>query len=86
MQPDTVNSENEVAKYYDLKQKFQNLKAACGLDGVTVDCWWGAVEKAPQHYEWSGYKKLFRVVRECGLKLQVRASKSKLHMEANIDR
>lgn len=71
MQLGTINDKNEVANYDDLKQKFEKLKA-CGVDGVMVDCWWGLVEgKAPQHYEWSGYHQLFRLVRECGLKLQV---------------
>jgi len=67
----TINYDNQVAGYEDLKQKFKALKAS-GVDGVMVDCWWGLVEgKAPQHYDWSGYHQLFNLVRECGLKLQV---------------
>lgn len=42
------------------------------VDGVVVDCWWGIVEAhAPQEYNWSGYKRLFQIVRELKLKLQV---------------
>ncbi|CAN0824766.1 Beta-amylase 2, chloroplastic [Linum grandiflorum] len=47
------------------------LKSA-GIDGVMVDCWWGIVEgDAPQVYNWSGYKELFKIVRDLQLKLQV---------------
>ena len=72
MQLGTINKDNQVAGYEDLKRKFKKLRRA-GVDGVMVDCWWGLVEaKAPQHYEWSGYHSLFTLARECGLKLQVR--------------
>ncbi|KAJ8759278.1 hypothetical protein K2173_006798 [Erythroxylum novogranatense] len=40
------------------------LKAA-NVDGVMVDRWWGIVEnRAPQVYHWSGYKKLFQIVKD----------------------
>lgn len=43
------------------------------IDGVMVDCWWGIVEAhAPQEYNWSGYRRLFQIVRDLKLKLQVR--------------
>lgn len=42
------------------------------VDGVMVDCWWGIVEAhAPQEYNWNGYKRLFQIVREMKMKLQV---------------
>ncbi|GAB4861741.1 Leucine-rich repeat receptor-like serine/threonine-protein kinase bam2 [Ancistrocladus abbreviatus] len=42
------------------------------VDGVMVDCWWGIVEaNVPQQYNWSGYKQLFRIVRDLDLKMQV---------------
>lgn len=42
------------------------------VDGVMVDCWWGIVEAhIPQEYNWKGYKRLFQMVRELKLKLQV---------------
>jgi len=42
------------------------------VDGVMVDCWWGIVEAhTPEHYDWNGYKRLFQIVRDLGLKLQV---------------
>ena len=40
--------------------------------GVMVDCWWGIVEAhAPQECNWNGYKRLFQMVWELKLKLQV---------------
>lgn len=42
------------------------------VDGVVVDCWWGIVEAhTPQEYNWNGYKRLFQIVRELKMKLQV---------------
>ena len=54
-----------------LLKKLRVLKAI-NIDGVMVDCWWGIVEaNAPQDYNWSGYRKLFQMVCELKLKLQV---------------
>lgn len=67
----TISMENQVAKPERLKSDLEALKRV-GVDGVMVDCWWGIVEgTAPQIYEWSGYRQLFSMVRECKLKLQV---------------
>lgn len=67
----TIGHDNKVTNPEDLRQKFNALKTA-EVDGVMVDCWWGLVEgKEPQHYDWSGYRQLFTMVRDCGLKLQV---------------
>ncbi|XP_050249637.1 beta-amylase 2, chloroplastic [Quercus robur] len=42
------------------------------VDGIMIDCWWGIVEaNAPQVYNWSGYRRLFQIVRDLKLKLQV---------------
>ncbi|KAL1546291.1 Leucine-rich repeat receptor-like serine/threonine-protein kinase bam2 [Salvia divinorum] len=39
---------------------------------LMVDCWWGIVEAHnPQQYNWSGYRKLFQIVKDLDLKLQV---------------
>ncbi|GMH32939.1 hypothetical protein BSKO_00773 [Bryopsis sp. KO-2023] len=45
--------------------------AASGVTGVAVDVWWGAVERQPGVYEWSGYGDLFELLKSIGLKLQV---------------
>jgi beta-amylase len=43
-----------------------------GVDGVSVDIWWGVVEAAaPRAYDWSAYRALVRMVAAAGLKLQV---------------
>ena len=48
------------------------LLKSINVDGVMVDCWWGIVEAhAPQEYNWGGYKRLFQIVQELKLKLQV---------------
>eukprot|EP00887_Chlorella_sp_A99_P003737 scaffold7.g3737.t1 len=41
-----------------------------GIRGVAVDVWWGAVERRPRQYCWSGYRQLFEIVRKMGLRLQ----------------
>lgn len=55
----------------DLLSQLRILKSA-NVDGVMIDCWWGIVEAhAPQVYKWSGYRRLFQMVRDLKLKLQV---------------
>ncbi|KAK6920121.1 Glycoside hydrolase, family 14 [Dillenia turbinata] len=55
----------------NLLEQLKILKSV-NVDGVMIDCWWGIVEaNAPQQYNWSGYKKLFHLVRDLNLKLQV---------------
>lgn len=54
-----------------LMNQLRILKSV-NVDGVMVDCWWGIVEAhAAQAYNWSGYKRLFHIVRDLNLKLQV---------------
>lgn len=54
-----------------LLKQLRILKSV-NVNGVMVDCWWGIVEAhAPQEYNWKGYKRLFQMVRELKLKLQV---------------
>jgi len=45
--------------------------AAAGAHGVAVDVWWGAVERSPRSYDFSGYRALAAAVRAAGLRLQV---------------
>uniref|UniRef100_A0A0A9GDF7 Beta-amylase n=1 Tax=Arundo donax TaxID=35708 RepID=A0A0A9GDF7_ARUDO len=66
-----VNVSGEVVDADELVGQLRVLKAA-GVDGVMVDCWWGNVEAhKPQEYNWTGYKRLFQMIRELKLKLQV---------------
>ena len=54
-----------------VKEELQHLKSL-RVDGVVVDCWWGIVEAwTPKKYEWAGYREMFNIIREFGMKLQV---------------
>ena len=65
---------SEVVEPEGLLDQLRTLKSV-NVDGVMVDCWWGIVEShTPQVYNWSGYKKLFDMIRHLGLKLQVISS------------
>ncbi|XP_055962193.1 beta-amylase 7 isoform X2 [Mercurialis annua] len=66
-----INMKCELADPDGLLKQLRVLKSA-HVDGVIVDCWWGIVEAhAPQEYNWNGYKRLFQMVFELKLKLQV---------------
>ncbi|KAH9604678.1 hypothetical protein KSS87_005878 [Heliosperma pusillum] len=52
------------------RAQLEKLKEA-GVDGVMVDVWWGIIEgKGPKEYDWNAYRQLFKVIQECGLKVQ----------------
>ncbi|KAJ7962390.1 Beta-amylase [Quillaja saponaria] len=66
-----INMKCELVDPDGLLKQLRVLKSV-NVDGVMVDCWWGIVEAhAPQEYNWNGYKRLFQMVRELKLKLQV---------------
>lgn len=66
-----INLKCELIDPDGLLKQLRVLKSI-NVDGVMVDCWWGIVEAhTPQDYNWNGYKKLFRMVSELKLKLQV---------------
>eukprot|EP00271_Cylindrocystis_brebissonii_P005278 TRINITY_DN17244_c0_g1_i1.p1 TRINITY_DN17244_c0_g1~~TRINITY_DN17244_c0_g1_i1.p1 ORF type:complete len:547 (+),score=92.49 TRINITY_DN17244_c0_g1_i1:72-1712(+) len=68
---DTVTKYNTLHDADGLAVSLAALKAA-GVDGVMCDCWWGLAEgRGPQQYDWRGYKHLFDLVQQAGLKLQV---------------
>ena len=67
-----INVKSELVDPDGLLKQLRILKSL-NVDGVTVDCWWGIVEAhAPQEYNWNGYRRLFQMVHELKLKLQVR--------------
>lgn len=71
MQLGVINMKCELVDPDDLLKELRVLKSI-NIDGVVVDCWWGIVEAhSPQEYNWIGYKRLFQMVRELKLKLQV---------------
>lgn len=66
-----INTKCELVDPDSLLNQLRFVKAI-NVDGVVVNAWWGIVEAhGPQVYNWSGYKRLFQVVRELKLKLQV---------------
>ncbi|XP_047958762.1 beta-amylase 2, chloroplastic [Salvia hispanica] len=66
-----INMECELVDPDNLINQLRILKSS-NVDGVMVDCWWGIVEAhTPHKYNWSGYRKLFQIVRDLDLKLQV---------------
>ncbi|KAL3517164.1 hypothetical protein ACH5RR_024066 [Cinchona calisaya] len=66
-----INMDCELVNPDDLINQLKILKSI-KVDGVMVDCWWGIVEAhVPQQYNWGGYKRLFQIVRDLDLKLQV---------------
>ena len=65
-----MTSDNVVGDKDDLEKQLKELRGA-GIDGVMTDVWWGIVEaEGPRQYDWSGYRSLFKLVQECGLKMQ----------------
>ncbi|XP_042034735.1 beta-amylase 8-like isoform X2 [Salvia splendens] len=54
-----------------VKVELQHLRSL-NVVGVIVDCWWGIIEAwTPKKYEWAGYREMFNIIREFGMKLQV---------------
>ncbi|CAA3026586.1 beta-amylase 7-like isoform X1 [Olea europaea subsp. europaea] len=66
-----INMKCELVDPDGLVKQLKFLKSV-NIDGIMVDCWWGIVEAhAPQEYNWNGYKRLFQIVRQLKMKLQV---------------
>ncbi|CAK0774322.1 hypothetical protein CVIRNUC_004157 [Coccomyxa viridis] len=68
---DTVSSDGQF-RYANSKwfaSALERLKLS-GVHGMAIDVWWGAVERRPQQYDWSGYSQVFEAVKAAGLKLQ----------------
>lgn len=45
--------------------------AASGVAGLSVDAWWGVVERRPGEYDWRGYADLCGEARRHGLRVQL---------------
>lgn len=63
-QPDGEESSGAWSQF---RQHLAELKEM-GVDGVSTDVWWGAVEPQENRFQWAYYDKVFRLVREAGLK------------------
>lgn len=71
LQLGVINMKCELTDPDGLLKQLRILKSI-NVDGVMIDCWWGIVEAhVPQEYNWNGYKRLFQIVRDVKLKLQV---------------
>ncbi|KAJ8555324.1 hypothetical protein K7X08_012820 [Anisodus acutangulus] len=56
----------------DVPPELQERDFTADIDGVTIECWWGIMEAhAPHRYNWSGYKRLFKIVLDINLKVRV---------------
>lgn len=69
---DTINAEG-VFRYSTSRWFITALESLrdSGIYGVAVDVWWGAVERRPRRYDWTGYRQLFDLIASLGMKLQV---------------
>mmetsp|Transcript_6721 Transcript_6721/g.13360 ORF Transcript_6721/g.13360 Transcript_6721/m.13360 type:complete len:657 (-) Transcript_6721:57-2027(-) len=69
---DTVNADG-VFRYASAQWFLSALRELknSGIHGVAVDVWWGAVERKPRMYDFSGYKQLFELLVALDLKIQV---------------
>ncbi|KAL9232588.1 hypothetical protein vseg_007685 [Gypsophila vaccaria] len=71
MLPLGVVTENNVFENYDDTKYHLNKLKEAEVDGVMVDVWWGIIEsKGPKQYDWNAYRSLFKLVQDCGLKIQ----------------
>ncbi|KAJ7948198.1 Beta-amylase [Quillaja saponaria] len=70
LQLGVITLDNNLEDRDGLGKQLKELRAA-GVDGVMLDVWWGIVESnGPKEYNWNGYRNLFQLIQECGLKLQ----------------
>ncbi|EIE25773.1 glycoside hydrolase [Coccomyxa subellipsoidea C-169] len=68
---DTVTSDG--AFRYTASKWFTSALAglkASGVHGMAIDVWWGAVERQPGRYDWSGYRQVIELIKSLGLKVQ----------------
>lgn len=45
------------------------LAKSIGVMGVSVDVWWGKVEKTDNNFDWSYYDKIFKLIKDADLKI-----------------
>lgn len=65
-----VSPKNSFKDEDGTRSQLEKLKVA-GVDGIMVDVWWGTIEaKGPKQYDWTAYRRLFKVIEEYDLKIQ----------------
>ncbi|GFR52231.1 hypothetical protein Agub_g14684 [Astrephomene gubernaculifera] len=68
---DILTPANKFAYYEALRSGLKALRAL-GINGISVDVYWGIVEgQRPGEYDWSAYKQLFALIRDEGFMAQV---------------
>ena len=70
---ETLTQDNK-NNYQSVIDQFQNnikAAAAIGVDAISMDVWWGLVEKnGDQQFNWDPYKKIFTMITNAGLEIQ----------------
>jgi beta-amylase len=75
MAPLHVMNYNDPAKFeipqdWDPFQKELEIAKSIGVDAVSVDVWWGDVERrGDNRFDWTYYREIFRRIEEAGLRL-----------------
>ncbi|CAN0914624.1 BMY1 [Linum grandiflorum] len=71
VEPLGVVTRDNVFKNKEVVEKQLKELKSTGIDGVMIDVWWGIIEAmGPKHYDWSGYKELFQLLKALDLKIQ----------------
>jgi len=65
--PYDLNDENSQKEWVEFEKNLQVLKRY-GIDGVTIDIWWGVVQSGSTVYNWEYYDKVDEVVKRVGMK------------------
>src|SRR5688500_9637276 len=67
--PHDVDGEKSHKAWTEFKERLLKLKKENMIESVTVDVWWGLVQKdGPEEFDWYYYKKMASVIHEVGLK------------------
>jgi len=67
---DVLTPQNTLGYGEALRVGLKALKLL-GIQGITVDIYWGLVEKKPQQYDWQGYRSLLRMICDMGFRTKV---------------
>jgi len=55
--------------YGKIENWLRSLKGG-NVDGIMIDVWWGIVQRnGPTSYDWSGYRRIFDLCKNIGLKV-----------------
>jgi beta-amylase len=65
--PFQINDEISVKEWNEFESRLKTLKSY-GVEGVTIDIWWGVVHSGPKSYNWEYYDKIDEVVKRVGMK------------------